>query len=411
MSGKREFNITVFGATGFTGQYVAEELHRIQQEKGHEQLRWAMAGRSETKLKQVAEDLSLGDVECISADVNIQKSLNQMCMRSSVIINCVGPFQLYGEPVVRACIDQKCHYIDVSGETYFIEQMEQKYHQQAEEAGIFIVSACGFDSIPHDVGVRFTEESFSGKLDYIESFIEVFNGTGFNTGTWESFILSIANHSKLTQLRQKESKAKLPKGKRPPNRRTFHYNKTIKKWCVFFPGPDNAVVHRTQRYYYETAEKNPVNLKTYAALDSRFQSIMLSIGFLFIYLLSGFGWGRRLLMQFCGFFSGGMAKKGGPSKDKLKDTTFAITMFGSGQSDKSDEGDAKITTRVKGVEPGYIATSALLVQSALCMVDNRDQMPKCGGVYTPAVAFADTPLVENLKKSGKVVFEVVEPSP
>jgi short subunit dehydrogenase-like uncharacterized protein len=111
---ERPFQITVFGATGFTGKHVAEDLKK-RNIKG---ITWAVAGRNETKLKRVLEDVGCPDVPIVMADVNDPKSLRDMCSQTQVVISCVGPFQLYGEPLVKACIEAKCNYIDVTGEPY-----------------------------------------------------------------------------------------------------------------------------------------------------------------------------------------------------------------------------------------------------------------------------------------------------
>ncbi|MPC41209.1 Saccharopine dehydrogenase-like oxidoreductase [Portunus trituberculatus] len=224
LAGQR-YDLVVFGATGYTGQFVVEEIARTAQQeraKGKVPLSWAIAGRSEKKLQDVLTTakketgLSLEDVGLVLANVSDQKSLNEMAAKSNVVINCVGPYQLYGEPVVQACVENGANHVDISGETLFMESMQLKYNKAAKEAGVHIVNACGYDSIPADLGIRHMIRNFKGQLNAVEMFVHTSGGgskSAIHTGTMESAALVIANRSKVGAIRRELFPTPLPKPK------------------------------------------------------------------------------------------------------------------------------------------------------------------------------------------------------
>lgn len=156
-------DVIIFGASGYTGKYTVYEGVKLL--KG---LKWGIAGRNREKLEEVLatmgkkarEDLS--KIPIIIADVGDQDSLLQMAKQAKVIVNCTGPYVQFGEPVVKACIEAATHHVDVSGEPLFIESMQLRYDAEAREKGVYIVSACGFDSIPAELGLQFLQDNFGG---------------------------------------------------------------------------------------------------------------------------------------------------------------------------------------------------------------------------------------------------------
>jgi short subunit dehydrogenase-like uncharacterized protein len=172
MSEQKEFDIVVFGASGFTGQYVVENLAKLTSTE-EKQLSWAIAGRNKDKLKQVLASVTehtgvdVNSVKIIEADVASTESLNTMCKQAKLILNCVGPYNYYGEPVVKACIENKTHHLDVSGEPKFLEKIQLDYNDKARESNIYVIGACGFDSIPCETGIQFIKQKFDGMLKKI----------------------------------------------------------------------------------------------------------------------------------------------------------------------------------------------------------------------------------------------------
>lgn len=139
-----------------------------------------------------------------------------MARQARIIINCVGPYRFFGEPVVKACVEEGTHHVDVSGEPQYIEAMALKYHKQAEEKGIYIISACGFDSIPSDLGVVFLQKEFNGTVNSAETYLKTWTedpsipGSSANYGTWESAVYGLAHAKELGGLRRKLYPTRLP---------------------------------------------------------------------------------------------------------------------------------------------------------------------------------------------------------
>src|SRR3569623_487590 len=146
----RDFDIIVYGATGFTGRLVAEYLVATYPAG----VRWAMAGRSLSKLQDVRDAIGApADLALITANSDAPASLKAMCQRATVVITTVGPYQLYGSDLVAACAETGTAYVDLCGEPAWMRQMIDAHHETARKSGARIVFSCGFDSIPFDLGV------------------------------------------------------------------------------------------------------------------------------------------------------------------------------------------------------------------------------------------------------------------
>lgn len=152
-----KFDIVVYGATGFTGQLVAEYL--TQHYKTDKTLKWAMAGRSLGKLKAVRDAVGApGNTPLIVADASDAASLRAMAEQTMSVITTVGPYQLYGEELLAACVATGTDYFDLCGEPIWMRQMIDKYEAAAKESGARIVFSCGFDSVPFELGTFFVQE-------------------------------------------------------------------------------------------------------------------------------------------------------------------------------------------------------------------------------------------------------------
>uniref|UniRef100_A0A8D3EFC7 Saccharopine dehydrogenase-like oxidoreductase n=1 Tax=Scophthalmus maximus TaxID=52904 RepID=A0A8D3EFC7_SCOMX len=256
---RRPYHIIVFGATGFTGRFVVDEVARCAAEKpAGGPLKWAVAGRSrrrlEETLEQAAERLSMPelrtDTEIIVADVSIEESLAVMCQQGVVVLNCVGPYRFYGEPVVKACIENGAHYVDISGEPQFLERMQLEYHTKASDKGVYVIGSCGFDSIPADLGILYTRRHFKGTLTAVESFLNISSGPEGLCGhdaTWQSAVYGFADSGSLRQLRRKFGHKPLPVvGAKVQKRGFVFFSKEIEQYVIPFIGSDPSVVKRTQ---------------------------------------------------------------------------------------------------------------------------------------------------------------------
>ncbi|KAI4877710.1 hypothetical protein NFI96_031905 [Prochilodus magdalenae] len=446
--GERPYHMIVFGASGFTGRFVVEEVSRACSAGPGGTVRWAIAGRNRDRLEKVllqtAEALSkpeLRSVEVIVADVAQPESLAIMCKQGVVILNCVGPYRFYGEPVVKACIENGAHYIDICGEPQFLEGIQLNYHSKAQEKGVYVIGSCGFDSIPADLGILYTRDQFKGimiqcciayphsnlhfclvgTLTAVESFLTVSTGPEGGCGhetTWQSAVFGFADSASLRSLRKKFGHEPLPVvGAGIKKRGALFYSKEIEQYSIPFMGSDSSVVRRTQRYMHQDHQQSPVQYAAYVGIGGAFSVVKTLFAGLMFWLMSKFSIGRSLLIQYPEIFSFGMFSKAGPSKKQacafnrknknlpeMEGTSFCLSFFGEGYSEGQDPSqskpDAAITTQIKGPEPGYVATPITMVQAAITLLTEPQSLPVRGGVYTPGSAFARTTLIERLNKHG-----------
>lgn len=204
-------DIVIFGATGYTGQCSIEKSIELLGE-----LKWGIAGRNGDKMKNVMMNMGLkmskdlSDIPIIVADVNDDDSLLKMAQQAKVVVNFCGPYRHFGESVVKACIASGTHHVDVSCEPQYMEKMQLLYDEAAREAGVYVVSGCGFESLPADLGTVFHECNFNGIVNAMEIYLDLrdngpglHQGTWVNIGTWRSVIYMLAHASELRELRGK----------------------------------------------------------------------------------------------------------------------------------------------------------------------------------------------------------------
>ncbi|GFU54997.1 saccharopine dehydrogenase-like oxidoreductase [Nephila pilipes] len=418
----REFDIIIFGATGYTGRYVIEELTHSAESTN---LKWAIAGRNVEKLKEslVIVQEYLGDVADISkttiiqANVKDAASISDMCKRARLILNCVGPYKFYGEVVVAACVENGTHHVDLSGEMKYLETMQAKYFKVAREKGVYIVEACGFDSIPADYGISALKKKFPGDLNSVEYFVEI--GTGpsgrkTNIGTFLSAVNSVTDFLNIKEYEKElkkdvfkkdlvQSNYKLP-WRLPP----LFYSGEVKGWCLWFIGPDERVLHRSQMFRNEYLNDRPVQSHGYV----RVHSFLIALFYLFFVGLFGFlslfSFGRYLLAKYPSFFTGGAFSTEGPTRQQVMEGTTTVTLLGKGWKNKlseptdqhTSEPDTQMKLIIKGPEPAYSLTAICMVQAGLTIIQDTDNLPLEGGVITPGVAFENTDLLQRLEKRG-----------
>lgn len=162
-------------------------------------------------------DTDLSKIPIIIADIGDEDSLKKMSEQCKIVVNCCGPYRFFGEQVVKACISSGTHHVDVSGEPQYMERMQLEYNDLASEKGVYIVSACGFDSIPADMGILFLENHFDGEVNSVETYLESWEegksvgGASIHYGTWESAVYGLAHANELKGLRSKLYKERLPR--------------------------------------------------------------------------------------------------------------------------------------------------------------------------------------------------------
>ncbi|XP_034663645.1 saccharopine dehydrogenase-like oxidoreductase [Drosophila subobscura] len=411
-------DVIIFGASGFTGKYTVFEAVTVLNG-----LRWGIAGRNREKLESVLKQMGakakkdLSQTPIFIADISDEASLLEMAKRCRIVVNTAGPYRFHGEKVVSACIEAGTHHVDVSGEPQYMETMQLKYDQRAKERGVYVVSACGFDSIPADMGVVFVEKNFDGVVNSVETFLESGvkeggdSGTraGLNYGTWESAVYGLAHSDELRGIRQKLFPQRLPKFYPLLKHRPLIFRSTeVDKICLPFPGSDRSVVMRSQRFLYDQDKKRPVQMHAYVGFPSWIAAAAVVLFASIFGLMSKFQIGRTLLLKYPGIFSGGLASRAGPSEDSMERTYFKMTFKATGwaQSERLAESTDQYTepptktlmVRVSGMNPGYGATCVALLSTALTILRESDKMPNNGGVLAPAAAFSKTSLISELEK-------------
>jgi len=416
-----KYDLVIYGASGFTGQFVIEYVHRAAKEH---QISWAVAGRNEGRLQAavaragavVGADLS--SVPLIVCDSSDSSSLLQMAQKARVVLNCVGPYRFYGEAVVEACVEAGAHHLDISGEPQYLEKMQLKYHQKAVENGVYVVGACGFDSIPADLGQICVKREMEGDVNSIETYLKVIipdlPGAAINFATWQSAIHGFANAKELGGVRKQLYPERMPSMKpKLKFRGNLHKSELVDHWCMPFMGSDKSVMTRTQRSLFHDKGQRPTQLNCYAQFESIFSCFMLMLVGMVFGFLANYSWGRKLLENYPGFFSFGKVSKDGVPREKAENTNFVMTVVGEGwdQSvgmESSRAPNRRVVTTVSGRNIGYGSTCECLVQAGLVILQEMDKLPNAGGVYTPGYAFSETSLTERLTQRGVTFSSVVQ---
>lgn len=395
MATDRTYDVVIFGATGFTGGLTAEYLA----DHAPREVRWALAGRSERKLRDIAEELAgraCPPAGVVVADVADQASVDAMAASTRVLCTTVGPFDEYGEPVVRACVEAGTDYLDITGEPQFVDRTIERYDAKAREAGAKIVSCCGFDSIPHDLGVLYTVDQLrsdpSRPLETpvkIEGFVRS-RGT-FSGGTWHSAVRAFSQFREYTRSKTKQNGARRGDASREVRgvRPKVHYEKQIGGWACPLPTIDPQIVLRSARMldeygpefsygHYVRVKRLPTLVAGAAAIGSVFALAQLPPT-------------RALLLK--------VKDPGqGPSEEERARAWFRVTFLARANG-------KTLLTEVAGGDPGYTETSKMLAESALCLALERERTPDITGVITPAAAMG-RPLIERLERAG-ITFRVL----
>jgi len=415
----------VFGASGFTGQYITKYL--IQHDHKRSSFHWGVAGRSKDKLQTLISQLSkelkkdLSHIELIQADVDNEQSILEMCEKAKVIINCVGPFVKWGEIVIKSCIEKGSDYVDITGEPLFIDSMISKYNESAQAKGCVIVPSCGFDSVPTDIGVLHSISHFKepSLCSSVESYLYVNGGPkglSYNYGTYDSLVEGYSNTKKLAEVRKKMNRAQIPIFGQPLKRLTgSSYSDRLQKYVLPFPGSDATVVRNTQRFFvtHPMDYPKPVQFAAYFTFASFWSVAALALFDFVLRFMVKFQLGQRVLRKFPGLFTFGMFSKAGPTPEQMEGATFTTNFIAKGfqkYGPTSSKPDWKVETKVTGPEIGYVATPICICEAAFTILDRKATGTIPSGVLSPAAAFANTDYITRLNSNG-VVFSLVSAGP
>ncbi|WP_417478805.1 saccharopine dehydrogenase family protein [Maricaulis maris] len=385
---EREFDVVVFGATGFTGRLVAEYLAAE-----HGAISWAMAGRSQSKLAEVRDLIGApANTPLIIADSADTASLDAMAARTRAVITTVGPYQLYGEPLVKACIAAGTDYVDLCGEPAWMHDIIADHDAAARASGARIVLSCGFDSIPFDLGVYHLQQAAIARtgapISRVKGRVRKMKGT-FSGGTAASFAETMKRAGKQPEIIGwlKDPFSLVPgfDGPKQPSGAKVIFEDDLNSWAAPFvmASINTKNVHRSN-----------------ALLGHRW-------GEDFVYdemFLTGpgeQGEGFANMIANDKSMSENPPKPGeGPSKEE-RETGFYDIMF----TGLTKDGE-RMTASVAGQkDPGYGSTSRMIAEAGLCLAFDVDRKTTPGGVYTTAPAMGEA-LIDRLRKHAGLTFAI-----
>ena len=392
----RKYKIVIFGATGFTGELCA----KFMSEK-YSDIPIAIAGRSLEKLEKMKNKHSL-PFPIIVADAFDINALEKMCKDTEVVLSTAGPYHKYGSDLLGACVKNGCHYVDITGESFWIKDMIEKHHKEASNKGVRIINACGFDSAPSDLGVFYAVNQVAGSVKSVQCF-QAWKGEA-SGGTMETMFssmdaklakgglgkFSLNPKNSISENQKKKTSDKITVQKIPhlggwtgpfvmalPNTRVVRRSAALSKFTGKYYGDD--FVYSEGAYYSKKGAARKVTFMT------------LALGLIIVSPL------RKLLR---GFFR----KPGeGPSQEAM-DSGFFKSRF----LIETQDGFRAFSMSSSG-DPGYKMTSRMACESALCLAgENPASLPGgegFGGLLTPSVGLGNV-LINRLKNIGVSFKEI-----
>lgn len=392
----RKYKIVIFGATGFTGELCA----KFMSEK-YSDIPIAIAGRSLEKLEKIKNKHGL-PFPTIVADAFDVNALEKMCKDTEVVLSTAGPYHKYGSDLLGACVKNGCHYVDITGESFWIKDMIEKHHKEASNRGVRIINACGFDSAPSDLGVFYAVNQVAGSVKSVQCF-QAWKGEA-SGGTMETMFssmdaklakgglgkFSLNPKNSISENQKKKTSDKIKVQKIPhlggwtgpfvmalPNTRVVRRSAALSKFTGKYYGDD--FVYSEGAYYSKKGAARKVTFMT------------LALGLIIVSPL------RKLLR---GFFR----KPGeGPSQEAM-DSGFFKSRFLI-----ETQGGFRAFSMSSSGDPGYKMTSRMACESALCLaIENPASLPGgegFGGLLTPSVGLGNV-LINRLKNIGVSFKEI-----
>ena len=385
----RQYGIVVYGATGYTGRLVCEYLNKQYGVNGD--VSWAMAGRSMEKLEQVRDEMGIpSDVPLVVANSDSQASIDAMVQSTDVLLTTVGPYQLYGSDVVKACVDAGTDYVDLCGEPAWMHEMIGKYNEAAKASGARIVFSTGFDSIPFDCGVYYLQQhakaSLGSVVPRVKGRVRAMKGT-FSGGTMASFKETMAAAGRNPELiNVLINPFSLSEGfagpEQPPGNKPL-YEDELGSWSAPFvmASINTKNVHRSNFLLgHEYGEDFVYDEMMFTGPGDEGEKI------------------ANIVAQDKSMAESKLKPGEGPSKEERETGLYDVLFIGS-----NSNGDV-VKASVKGdMDPGYGSTSKMIAESAVCLHKNPDLAS--GGIWTPAAAMGDA-LIARLEANAGLTFTV-----
>ena len=406
-----KFDIIIFGATSFVGQILSRYM--LKQFSLNAEIKWAIAGRSESKLNELKTSLgSAGDsLEMLIADADDPDSLRTLCESTKVVISTVGPYALYGEPLVKTCVEVGTDYCDLTGEVQWIAKMIERYEDQAKASGARIVNSCGFDSIPSDLGVFFLQQQAKQKLGETCSSVKmrVKNMKGAASGgtvaSMTNIFKEVASDPELRKTLANPY-AICPAGH---GNKTYQnsmnrpqYDSDFDSWVAPFVMAviNTRIVHRSNSLieggYSDNFEYNEAML-TGKGIFGGGLAASVGVG------LGGFAMAAAIPPTRWAMEKFILPKPGeGPSLEAQQKGFYDLRFYGK------TENNQEIRCKVTGdQDPGYGSTGKMLAQATACLLQDTSKEEFTGGFWTPASLFGDK-LITRLEKDAGLTFEVID---
>ncbi|MCK7593410.1 saccharopine dehydrogenase family protein [Pseudomarimonas salicorniae] len=403
-------DIIVFGATSFVGQILCRTLLRRFGAEGPP--RWAMAGRSQDKLEALRESLGKGaaGVPLIVADAADEPALRAMCGQARVIVSTVGPYALYGEPLVKACAESGTDYCDLTGEVQWIRRMIERYEDAAKKSGARIVHCCGFDSIPSDLGVWFLQresrQRFDAPCTRVKMRVRAMRG-GFSGGTVASLMNVVKEVGRDPSLRKELANpySLCPKGHpnktRQPQVKGPAFDEDFDAWTApFVMGAINTrIVQRSNALsglsYGKTFAYDEAVL-TGRGLSGRVKAAGMAGGLGGFMVAAAIKPSRWVLERFV------VPKPGeGPTPEQQEKGFFDMRFHGTTEQGRS------LRAKVTGDrDPGYGSTAKMLCEAAACLAEDLPR-DAAGGFWTPSTLMGEA-LLSRLQQHAGLEFAVLD---
>ncbi len=410
-----KYDLVVFGATSFVGQILTRYLAEYFADH-KEQLNWAIAGRSQQKLQQVKDALGTTGqaIPILVADANNQTELDALCAQTRVVVSTVGPYALYGEPLVQACVNNGTDYCDLTGETQWIKQMITKYEAQAQQSGARIVHCCGFDSVPSDMGVYYlqqqAQQQFNAPATQVSMRVKTLKG-GASGGTVASLINVVQEAAADPALRKDLLNPYILCPANHGNTQRQIYIKTAKfdpdfnAWIAPFvmAAVNERVVQRSNALsgnaYGNNFSYNEAML-TGEGLKGRLKALGVVSGLAAFMLAAVSKPISQVMERYL------LPKPGeGPTPEQQRAGRFDLRFVG-----KTDAGQSLKVKVTGNRDPGYGSTGKMLGQAALSLAidhaKDSEKVGRNGGFWTPATMFDDR-FIQRLTEHAGLSFEQV----
>ena len=387
MSNLNKYDFVIYGATGFTGKLVVE--YAIKQYNNNNEVSWAIAGRNNEKLEHVQEKYNLpSDIGKIVVDSNDQNSIDEMVSQTKCVLTTVGPYQLYGEKIIKTCISTGTDYVDLCGEPGFMHKIISECSAEAKETGARVVFSCGFDSIPFDLGVLFVQEEVMSKLNKyapsVRGRVRAMNGE-FSGGTAASMKATMAalqsDPELINILVNPHALCEGIQGVQQDDDSKPTYDEELNTWVApFFMAPINTKnIHRSNKLmnhiYGENFKYNEM-------------------------WIQGPGEEGKAAAEFISTMNplGDAPEPGdGPSRESRENGNYDVLFC-------ADVDGETIKASVSGdMDPGYGSTSKMIAESAVCLVKDCEDL--AGGIYTPAASMGKK-LIKRLESKAGLTFKV-----